>query len=691
MALSRKILALLVLLACSFCGLRAQEQAQDSVFKLVQADLARQVEVYGTHYRIVQGNARFFHNDTYFLCDSACWNVEAQQVFAYGNVQVIQDGTFLKSERMNYDASDNTARFRGSLVELFDKDGNTLRTEWLDYNTKDSIAVFQGGGAMMNRDSSAVASESGRYEAKERMFHFYDKVEVYVDSIVISTDRMDYNSGEDRVYFYDNTKMWKDKGFVKARYGWYDRPTEKIHFAKDVYIDDPEYEAWAQEVYYDQRTGNAEMFDNAQILDTARISYYTADHIVYENDSIAGRVTMSRDPVIIYCGKNDSGQPDTLYVRADSLFVYSKYKCDIPEDEIKEAAQRVEDIMFDALQKKREEQAAERAKAAEEALRQAGKLPPAGAADSTSRAKAPGEGFVGKKNSGPLADKMHAAGKEAAGQETAEAPPAAPPAPADTLAAAPLDTIPSAPDSTAIRYIHAYRNMRAFRSDLQACCDSMVFCELDSIARMFGRPILWNDIKNQLTSETMQMMFKDGNAFRGSMVTDSWLVSQVDSTYYNQIKSTEMIGYFYDNELYRYDALGGVNALFFLQDGEYITTANLKEAKTLSAMIKNGNARRLLYTEQIKSDAFPVLEFPKEKLYLKNFEWRGHERPTCIDDITSRRPITSKRSEYSYLDLPRFSEVERFFQGAMESRMPYIEGIESDRRLREDERQMHLQ
>lgn len=657
MTFSGKILVLSVLLTLCIPSVGAQSQIEhspDSVFKLVQADIAWQEESFGTHYRIVRGHARFFHNDTYFYCDSASWNVEAQQVFAYGNVQVVQDGTMLKSDQMDYTASDNTARFRGTLVELFDRDGNTLRTEWLDYNTKDSVALFRGGGAMLSRDSSVIESENGRYEAAAKLFSFSDEVEVYTDSIVISANRMDYKSAEDRIYFFEDTDIWREKGFVNADYGWYDRPTELIHFEKDVYMDDPQYEAWAQSVFYDRKTEEINMYDNAQVLDTARRAYYTADHILYRKDSVDARLTMSRDPVIMHCGTLDDGRPDTLYVRADSLIVYSRYKCDIPGEEVEEAAQRLEDITFDSLKKRRDEQAAERAKAAQESMRKVGKLPPL---------------------------------KKAAEKDSTTAQADSLSAPADTIASLPdgidstaivqpPDTVPPPADSTLVRFLHGYHNMRAFRSDIQAACDSVVFCELDSIARMYGRPILWNEIKNQLTGETVHILLKDGRPHRASLLTDAWIISQVDTAYYHQIKSTEMTGFFHNDELYRYDALGGVNALFFMMDGDFITTANLKEAKSMSALIKDGSARRMLYNEQIKSDAYPVLELPREKMYLKDFEWRGQERPVSAETVTPRMPYPSMRSEFSERQLPCFVRTDKYFPLIMESRMPYIDSIE---------------
>ena len=94
------------------------------------------------------------------------------------------------------------------------------------------------------------------------------------------------------------------------------------------------------------------------------------------------------------------------------------------------------------------------------------------------------------------------------------------------------------------------------------------------------------------------------------------MISQQDSVHFNQIKSTEMLGWFRENKLYRYDALGGVTAIFYMADEDVITTINVKEAKSLTAAIKDAQAQRLLYLETIKSDVYPVGELAPDKQRL---------------------------------------------------------------------------
>ena len=125
-----------------------KKEQEDSLVVLLSAKSAQMVDIEGASYRKVVGPARFLHNDTYLLCDTALWNVETKIINAWGNVSILQEETVLTSEKLIYLIDEDLAQFRGTLVQLEDKDHNTLRTRHLDYNTKDSVGVFMNGGAM---------------------------------------------------------------------------------------------------------------------------------------------------------------------------------------------------------------------------------------------------------------------------------------------------------------------------------------------------------------------------------------------------------------------------------------------------------------------------------------------------------------------------------------------------------------
>ena len=715
---------LLLLLAGGFPLFAQQKKApKDSLFRLIQADRAEQYERFGMQYRLVQGHARFLHNDTYLLCDSASWNVDAKFIEAFGNVQLIQNKTMLKSEEMQYWIDESRAQFRGQIVELIDKDGNTLRTDRLTYNTQDSVAVFEYGGALKDKDGGIIEGRKGTYDGKEGLFSFEERTELFLDSIEVKTQSMRYLSEEGKAYFGRNTYVWRGNGFLRADAGWYDRANQMIHFSDHVFMFDPSYDAWSDMLYYNQATGAVDLYQNAQVLDTVNKSVYLGDHLQYlpATDSLSQRGLLTGDPAIVYYGENENHVVDTLYARADTFYVYAVPRCDVPKEEVSAAERRLEDMLYDALTAKRTEEAEAREKDRIEKMRQVGKLPPEWV-ERAKQAEADSLAALARLDSLVTAgavDSLVAAEKSLRASRTAvdslinavlhpviEEPddkddtPDAPDAvrdssfvvrdstavipgltgnpadstgvstrnPADSTAVIPGDsTAVTRPprDTTPIRYVLAWNNVKMYRSDMQAACDSMVFSELDSIARLYGEPVLWNEVRNQLTADEMQLLMKDGTFSRGSMLTNAWIISRQDSVHFNQIKSTEMLGYFYDSKLYRFDALGGVSAIFYMADEDVITTVNLKESRSLTAALKDGQAQRLLYMESIKSDAYPVGDVEPEKQRLKGFVWRGDERPVSRETITAREVRTSERKQYEHMQRPLFRETNKYFDNYM--------------------------
>ena len=193
--LNKLLLPLLVVLA-GFTGMsRAQvqrsgegsEETKDSLVVLLSSKSAKMVDIAGASYRKIIGPARFLHNGTYLLCDTALWNVETKKIEAWGNVSILQEETVLTSDKLTYYIDMDLAEFRGSIVQLTDKDHNTLRTRYLDYNTKDSVAVFQRGGAMRDKDGQIIESRNGTYDSKTKTFTFTDDVNMFTDAIFVKS------------------------------------------------------------------------------------------------------------------------------------------------------------------------------------------------------------------------------------------------------------------------------------------------------------------------------------------------------------------------------------------------------------------------------------------------------------------------------------------------------------------------
>ena len=86
--------SILTLLLCLVFVIKGYSQAfendKDSLVRLVEAKAVRLVDRGGAPFREVKGPARFLHNNTYLLCDSASWDVNANVIEAIGHIQIIQ-------------------------------------------------------------------------------------------------------------------------------------------------------------------------------------------------------------------------------------------------------------------------------------------------------------------------------------------------------------------------------------------------------------------------------------------------------------------------------------------------------------------------------------------------------------------------------------------------------------------------
>ncbi|MBP5483488.1 MAG: hypothetical protein J6X99_04450, partial [Bacteroidales bacterium] len=91
-----------MLFVSALMPLHAQQKQEDDKVKLISAQSAQLIDKDGESYRKVIGPAKFFHNNTYLLCDTALWNVNTNIIDAMGHVRIIQDRTKLSSETLQY-------------------------------------------------------------------------------------------------------------------------------------------------------------------------------------------------------------------------------------------------------------------------------------------------------------------------------------------------------------------------------------------------------------------------------------------------------------------------------------------------------------------------------------------------------------------------------------------------------------
>ena len=655
----RRALAYLLLTTLSFGTAAVSAYGQersDSLVTLVSAKSAQLIERDGQSFRKVTGPARFLHNDTYLLCDSALWNVTTNIIDAVGHVQIIQDRTRLSSGSLQYVVDDDLAKFRGGLVQLEDKDKNTLRTRYLDYNTKDSVAIFQNGASMRDKDGQIIESLYGSYDSKAHLFVFNDQVNMYMDTTFVKTSRLEYRSDINTAYFGYGTDMWQDDNMLSANDGWYDREKELFFFRRNVHLLTKNQETWSDTLYYHRKVNDVELLGKVELMDTTRNVFGLAGRVEY-TDSLS-RVKMTVTPAIMSVDEDEkTHKRDTVWFGADTI-LYRGIKRHLVDSLWKvEADKRLKDLQGDPVTEYRRKAAEAAAKAAAEAAKndpnaQAGRdRGPEGAPGGAAKGGAPVAGST-PKDIGSIP-------KDADDD-----------APQDTTTAKkrpPLDSVAATPpsvDTSQISFIWATSRVKLFRDDMQMSCDSLVYYDLDSLVRLYRDPLVFSDGNRQYAADSIYLVIKDRRADRARLMSNAFITTKEDTLCYDQIKGAEMMAYFDTTRtLRRFDALGGATALFFLTENNALATVNKVESKMLYALFDQGNLDKIYYFDNAKNDAYPVVQLPADERYMKGFRWEPERQPRGRRDITPLIPRTSQRTSYLARPHAEFKETEVYFPG----------------------------
>ena len=240
-------------------------------------------------------------------------------------------------------------------------------------------------------------------------------------------------------------------------------------------------------------------------------------------------------------------------------------------------------------------------------------------------------------------------------------------------------------DSTKYNFVTAVGRVRLYKSDMQIACDSLAYCDLDSLVRLYRSPLIWNETNRQYAADSVYAVMKNSALEKASLMSNAFIIVQEDSLCFDQIKATEMVAYFDSTGvLSRFDALGDASAIFYLQEDSVYATVNKSSAKMLHALFAEGNLDRVYYFEDTKNDAYPLAQMKKEERVLKGFNWQPDLRPKGKSDITPYSLRPSQRSLYASRPRTDFQFTDRYFPGYMQN---IYREIREARLLRELEKQ----
>ena len=193
------------------------------------------------------------------------------------------------------------------------------------------------------------------------------------------------------------------------------------------------------------------------------------------------------------------------------------------------------------------------------------------------------------------------------------------------------------------REVRAYYGVRFYRTDLQGVCDSLQYKTVDSIMRLYKNPILWND-SYQLTGDTIKILFNDSTIERMNVVNYAFAIQEIDTTYYNQLKSRNLTAFFDAGEIYQIDAEGNGEVIYYNIDNKTAAPLQLSysAAPFITFWVRNRKITRIKYVSEPKMNIIPIPDLTPDLKFLKDFVDYNYLRPKNREDIFVRETMKTE-------------------------------------------------
>ena len=226
-------------------------------------------------------------------------------------------------------------------------------------------------------------------------------------------------------------------------------------------------------------------------------------------------------------------------------------------------------------------------------------------------------------------------------------------------------TVKAAADSAAIvdpadslvRIVRGYYNVRIYRSDFQAVCDSIVGFSIDSTIHMYTNPVLWNG-ENQITAQTVDIFTKNQTIEKAVFKGEPLMCSRVDSTHFNQVKGKVIETYFNNGEIFKTDVNGNGQTYYYMEDGDssdrYISGFLVAECADITFRFTERQVSEIVYRGNPSYSIYPMDKIPETQSQLmKGFKWEIERKPTK-EQVFTRTIRPSQRARYETLSKPTY-------------------------------------
>ena len=661
------------------------------------ADVFEYIQRKDTVLQKLNGNVELRQDSIYMYCDTAVIKNNTH-VTATGNVIIQQgDSTSTFADSAMYDGILRIAELYGDVILVNGE--QKLFTDRLTYDLAQKLATYNNG-ATLTLDSTQLTSKRGYYYVREKQIFFKDSVIVIHPDFSLRSDTLGFNTETEVVSFLGPTLISADSSRIYTEDGYYDTENNLAAFTQNAQYQKGEQQATADTIRYDGKRslysleGNAR-FEEGERLATGDLIRYdeandrtflygnaryqdekqniVADEITYdarkETYSTRGRSVISDPPQILTADQVDYSEEKGLGIAmgnvvwrdtsAELTIVCERAEYDRKTDYLKASGGRnnrpllitvIEgDSLFmvsDTLLAIREEPA----KALQDTL----------AIPMDSTALAEGRAMVRQNTLPvPIDTTAIAEGPATSSPDTLAIPEGLATLHPDTLAvrtdslAVPEGLLTAGQDSTAIqedstavsgnpadgenrRQLLAYYDVRIYKSDMQAVCDSLSYKSSDSTFYFYPlrqNPIVWSDT-SQFTADTVMMVLADEKIDRILMRNNAFIINSPDELFFNQIKGKNVTAFFEENELRRMSVIGNAESVYYARDesGGYVGV-NKTVCSEMMLYFGDNQVDKIKFITEPKAEMKPMKQADHGALKMPGFFWEKQRRPMSLADL----------------------------------------------------------
>ena len=187
-----------------------------------------------------------------------------------------------------------------------------------------------------------------------------------------------------------------------------------------------------------------------------------------------------------------------------------------------------------------------------------------------------------------------------------------------------------------VRKVDAYHRVRAYRTDVQAVCDSLSFDSQLRLLSLYRDPIVWSD-NRQILGEQIDVHFNQQTIDSIYVSRQALLVEQVDSLHFNQVSGHQMRSYFKDGNMHENYVDGNVRVIQYPLEKDSTVLYHLyMETAKLKMTLEERKLQRVI-TPSATGQFYGVGMAPSEHTQLENFTWFDYVRPLHKEDVFNWR------------------------------------------------------